>query len=172
LLAEGIESAISSSHPISAAVAPTVPIRFELEAQIQDRLLQFTLSLELPEGFRELRIREESLYCDGKPVYTRQGPQVNLARAGRDAEAKFRIDWHLIALPILQEESQSSPVFVLKQWLARMLVLQPMPTRITGDSDIETWNPISTARSSERGSPASSPTLQPPIRRSTNSFIN
>jgi hypothetical protein len=41
----------------------------------------------------------------------------------QEREAKFRIDWHLVALPIIQEQSQKDPLFILKQWLARMLVL-------------------------------------------------
>lgn len=118
-----------------------VPVRFTLEADIEGKLFQFTLALELPEGFRELRILEETLQCEGKPVYTRQGSQVSLPRRGRDAIAKFHIDWHLVALPIVQEESQTSPISILKQWFARMLILRPVPSLIGGGSDTETLEP-------------------------------
>ncbi len=39
------------------------------------------------------------------------------ARNGLENDAAFRIDWHLVALPIVQQHSQSDPLFVFKQWL-------------------------------------------------------
>ena len=72
---------------------------------------------------------------DGKPVYTRNLAQVNLAKLGQDTEAKFRIDWHLVALPTIQEQSLTDPLFVFRQWLARMLILRPMPALILGGSN-------------------------------------
>ncbi|MBS1824895.1 MAG: AAA family ATPase [Acidobacteria bacterium] len=117
------------------------PVRFTLEVDIAGRLFDFTLALELPDGFRELRILEEDLKCEGKTVYTRQGSQVSLPKTEGDALAKFHIDWHLVALPIVQEASQGSPILVLKQWLARMVIVQPIPPLIKGDSEVETLEP-------------------------------
>ena len=53
----------------------------------------------------------------------------------------FRIDWHLVALPIVQEQSRKDPLFIFKQWLARMLILRPIPRLILGDSNQETLQP-------------------------------
>ena len=58
-----------------------------------------------------------------------------------DRESKFRLDWHTIALPIVQEQSSSDPLFIFKQWLARVLILRPIPSRISGDSTEETLEP-------------------------------
>ena len=67
---------------------------------------------------------------------------MHLAKTGQEKEcAKFRIDWHLVALPIVQQQSQKDPLFIFKQWLARMLILRPIPSLIRGDSEQETLEP-------------------------------
>src|SRR5208337_3221424 len=86
-------------------------------------------------------VLEEKLTVDGKPVYTRELAQVHLAKSGQAKEAKFPIDWHLVALPIVQQESAKDPLSAFKQWLARMLILRPMPSLIGGDSEQETLQP-------------------------------
>lgn len=118
-----------------------VPLRFEIEVDLGSRSFAYTIALDYPEGFKELRVLEEKLSVDGRPIYTRAEAQVNLARTGQDQEARFRIDWHLVALPIVQEKSPSDPLFIFKQWLSRLIILRPMPSLITGDSQEETLQP-------------------------------
>lgn len=118
-----------------------VPIRFEIEVELGLRIYGYSIAFEFPKGFKELRVFEEKLVVDGQPVYTREIAQVHLARMGRANEAKFPIDWHLVALPIVQEQSTTDPLFIFKDWLARMLILRPLPSLIRGDSDRETLQP-------------------------------
>jgi len=120
-----------------------VPVRFEIEVELKSKVYEYAIAFELPEGFKELRVLTERLAVEGKPVYTRELAQVHLARMGpeQEKEAKFRIDWHLVALPIVQEQSQADPLYVFKQWLAHMLILRPAPGLITGDSDHESLEP-------------------------------
>jgi len=118
-----------------------VPIRFEIEAVLDSRNYVYAIAFEFPDAFKELRVREEKLTVDGRPVYTREAAQVHLARTGLEREANFRIDWHLVALPIIQQQSETDPVFVFKQWLSRMLILRPVPSLIFGDSKEETLEP-------------------------------
>ena len=118
-----------------------VPMRFEIEIELDARIYQFTIAFEFPAGFKELRVLDERLAVGGKPVYSRELAQVHLARSGQEKEADFRIDWHLVALPIIQEQSTSDPIFVFKQWLARTLILRPTPSLISGDSKEETLQP-------------------------------
>jgi len=115
-----------------------VPVRFELEVELKSRLYQYIVAFEFPDGFKELRVREEKLAVDGKPVYTRTEALVSMARAAQQQEAKFRIDWHQVALPIIQEESRLDP---FKHWLARMLILRPVPVLIDGESKDVTLEP-------------------------------
>jgi predicted ATPase len=131
-----------------------VPIRFEIEIELKGRIYNYVIAFEFPQGFRELRVLEEKLTLDGTPVYTRALAQVSLARTGQERErqlvagisapdryAQFHIDWHLVALPIIQQVSTSDPLFVFKEWLSRMLILRPIPSLITGNSDEETLQP-------------------------------
>lgn len=118
-----------------------VPMRFEIEVELEAKIYQFTIAFEFPTGFKELRVLEEKLSVGGKPIYSREVAQVHLARTGQEREADFRIDWHLVALPIIQEQSTNDPIFVFKQWLARMLILRPAPSLISGDSKEETLQP-------------------------------
>ncbi len=120
-----------------------VPVRFEIEVEISNKVYEYVIAFEFPEGFKELRVLEEKLAVGGQPVFTRNVAQVHLAKAGQqqEKEAKFSIDWHLVALPIVQEHSQKDPLFIFKQWLARMLILRPIPSLIGGDSAQETLQP-------------------------------
>jgi Predicted ATPase len=55
-----------------------VPIRFEIEVLLQDKLYKYVLALDLPEKFRELRVFEEQLLVAGDPIYSRKEAQVTL----------------------------------------------------------------------------------------------
>jgi energy-coupling factor transporter ATP-binding protein EcfA2 len=117
------------------------PMRFEIEVELNGEVYGYVIALEFPEGFKELSVLEEKLTVGGKPVYTRQKAQVHLVKTKKEGEARFLIDWHLVALPIVQEQSPKDPLAIFKQWLARMLILRPMPSLISGDSKEETLQP-------------------------------
>jgi hypothetical protein len=127
-----------------------VPIRFEIEVLLKNNLYRYVLALELPEGFRELRVFEEQLLVSGEPVYARKEAQVTLT--SRNQDAQFLVDWHLIALPVIQEQSEADPIHIFKTWLARMIILAPIPSLITGDSNGETLEPKRDAQILESGS--------------------
>ncbi|HEX5434256.1 MAG TPA: AAA family ATPase, partial [Candidatus Angelobacter sp.] len=95
-----------------------VPMRFEIEAELRGEIYQYVIALELPKGFKELRVSEEKLTVSGKPVYSREVARVHLARTNHERDASFPIDWHLVALPIVQEQSENDPLFIFKRWLA------------------------------------------------------
>ena len=118
-----------------------LPMRFEIEVSLEERIYIYSLAFDLPKDFKELRVSEEKFSVDGKSVFDREIAQVRLERASRGGEAAFRIDWHLVALPIIQEGSPSDPIFVFKNWLASMIFLKPIPSMMRGDSDAETTQP-------------------------------
>lgn len=112
-----------------------VPIRFEIEVLINEKLYQYILALELPKNFEELRILEEQLIFLAEPIYSRQEASVTLGTAN------FMVDWHLVALPVIQERSEADPLHLFKMWLARMIILAPIPSLMTGESNGETLEP-------------------------------
>jgi hypothetical protein len=116
-------------------------MRFEVAVELEGKIYEYVIAFEFPAGFKEMRVFEESLSVGGKPIYTRELAQVHLLITTQEKEAMFRIDWHLVALPIVQEQSTKDPLFIFKQWLARMLILRPIPALIGGDSKQETLQP-------------------------------
>jgi predicted ATPase len=118
-----------------------VPVRFEIEVELDSKRYEYVIAFELPKGFKELRVFEERLTFERTPVYARSLAQVRLAATGQDKEAKFLIDWHLVALPVIQERSTKDPLNIFKQWLGRTLILRPIPSLIRGDSSLETLQP-------------------------------
>ena len=118
-----------------------VPIRFEIEVLLEDKLYKYILAFDLPEKFKELRVFEEQLLVAGDPIYSRKEAQVTLHISSQNREAQFLLDWHLVALPVIQEQSQTDPLHIFKTWLARTIILAPIPSLMTGDSNGETLEP-------------------------------
>lgn len=127
-------------------------MRFEIEVELDAKTYEYVIAFELPEEFKEMCVLEEKLAVDGKPVYTRirqpaterqaiaSGKVMGMVKQRR-ATLGLGIDWHLVALPIIQEHSMTDPLFIFKRWLARMLILRPIPSLIKGDSEQETLQP-------------------------------
>jgi len=118
-----------------------VPIRFELEVLLDKRIYKYVIALELPEKFKELRVFEEQLSVSGSPIYSRNAAQVTLHTGSQNREAQFSVDWHLVALPIIQEQSETDPLHIFKTWLARTIILAPIPGLMIGDSEGESLEP-------------------------------
>ena len=95
-----------------------VPMRFEVEVELGAKTFGYGVAFKLPEGFKELRVLEEKLTVDGNPVYTREVSRVHLAETGQAEEAKFLIDYNLVALPILAQPSTDDR-FILFPEVAR-----------------------------------------------------
>ena len=133
-----------------------VPIRFEIEVLLREQLYKYVLALELsPENSREIRVFEEQLLVAGNPIYSREAAQITLygndrqfqkLSRGREAAhllmtSQFQVDWHLVALPLIQEHSEADPLHIFKGWLSRMVILAPIPSLMTGKSSGETLDP-------------------------------
>ena len=118
-----------------------VPIRFEIEVLLNEKLYKYVLAFELPEKFKELRVFEEQLLVGGVPIYSRKEAQVTLHKSSQNGEAQFLVDWHLVALPVIQEQSETDPLRIFKTWLARTIILAPIASLMTGDSNGETLEP-------------------------------
>ncbi|MDF5727907.1 MAG: AAA family ATPase [Rhizonema sp. PD38] len=118
-----------------------VPLRFEIEVLIEHKLYKYVLALELPEKFKELRVFEEQLLVAGDPIYSRKEAKVSLYSSSQNREAQFLVDWHLVALPVIQKQSETDPLHIFKTWLAHMIILAPIPSLMTGDSNGETLEP-------------------------------
>jgi ABC-type Mn2+/Zn2+ transport system ATPase subunit len=117
-----------------------LPMRFEVEVLLGNKLFKYTLALELPERFKELRVAEEQLMVDGNPVYSRDRAQVTLHYSDQ-GQTQFGVDWHLVALPIIQERPGAASINLFKTWLSRSIILAPIPSLMSGTSVSETLEP-------------------------------
>lgn len=117
-----------------------VPMRFELQVMLDGRLFDYSLLLDLPANFRELRVREESLRVAGELLFSRELAAVTL-RAANQAEARFNMDWHLLALPVIQGPAASNDLERFREWLARMVLLAPQPRRMRTEALGDTLEP-------------------------------
>jgi recombinational DNA repair ATPase RecF len=63
-----------------------VPMRFEIEVELDTEIYAYAIALEFPKTFKELRVLDEKLTVGG-PIYTRERAQVNLAKTGDEREA-------------------------------------------------------------------------------------
>ncbi len=121
-----------------------VPMRFEIEIELDAEAYAYTIAFD--KGFKEMRVVEEKLQVGGKVVYSREGEKVHLEMQHASelqrmaVQSNFPIDRNLAALPVIQRPV-GDPVSVFKQWLARMLILRPIPSLIRGDSKQETLEP-------------------------------
>jgi ABC-type Mn2+/Zn2+ transport system ATPase subunit len=117
------------------------PIRIEIELHLEHKLYKYILALDLPERFKELRIFAEELLVDGAPIYSRNKAEVTLQSTSENRQAQFLVDWHLVALPVIQQPSEIDPLNIFKTWLGRTILLAPIPSLMTGDSNGETLEP-------------------------------
>ncbi len=104
------------------------PIWFELEVRLGRQSYAYSLVLELPERFRELRVQQERLVVDGEVIFNRDAAKVAMPRKTKGYEdAVFFIDWHLVALPIIQDAAAATVLRHLREWLGGMILLAPIP---------------------------------------------
>jgi len=119
-----------------------IPMRFEMEILLNSMFFSYMLVFELPERFQELRIKEERLSVDGEILFSREQALVTLRRnAVQGNESQFNIDWHMVAMPVIQGPSASSSLGLFRDWLASMVLLAPIPKLMQGDAEYGTKEP-------------------------------
>jgi predicted ATPase len=120
-----------------------VPVRLELEVEITKVRYEYKLAFELAKGAKELRVAEESLTIAGKAWFTRtEGSVVLLSDAeSRSEPVSLSLDGNVVWLPLMFAPSLTDPLYIFQQWLARMIILRPLPSLIMGDSNEESLYP-------------------------------
>src|ERR1035441_6946309 len=66
-----------------------VPMRFEIEVELESQVYGYAMAFEFPSHFKELRVHEEKLTVNGSPVYTRELASVHLVKTRQEKEANF-----------------------------------------------------------------------------------
>lgn len=116
-----------------------VPIRFNISVKLSERIFNYELVFELPDRFNELRVAEEQLDVDGEVIFSRDRAKVMIHRNIEGWEdGKFSLDWHMIALTVIQDPAASDVLATFREWLARMVLLVPIPKLMSGVAQIDT----------------------------------
>jgi len=106
-----------------------LPMRFEVDVRLSGRRFQYAISFEWPATFHEARILDESLVVEGQPIFTRHHAQIQLSGG-----TTFGIDWHIVALPIINEQPGVRAIQDIKSFFASMILVAPIPAGMTGFS--------------------------------------
>jgi len=107
-----------------------LPMRFEADVTLAGKRFKYSVSFEWPVDFHEARILEESLLRDGTDVFTRKQAQVQLAGG-----AAFGLDWHVFALPVINERPPERSIQDVKAFFSGMMLLAPIPQLMKGFSE-------------------------------------
>ncbi len=105
-------------------------MRFGIELELSGNEFKYEISFECPANFREARILDENLWLDGDVIFSRHHSQIQLS--GGQA---FGLDWHIVALPVVNERPGGRAIQDLKSFFATMILISPVPSKMTGFSE-------------------------------------
>lgn len=111
-----------------------LPMRFEVDLTLSKKRFHYGITFEYPPNFHEARIFSEDLSVDGNVVFSRQRNQVSLSTG-----ATFFLDWHVGALPIINERPGEGSIQQLKTFLASMILLSPVPGEMSSFAEEESF---------------------------------
>lgn len=111
-----------------------LPMRFEITVSLAGKKFDYGIAFEFPPRFHQVRILDEKLSVDGNMIFSRQRNQVTLGNG-----ANFLLDWHVGALPIINEKPEESSVQQVKSFLSTMILLSPMPREMSGFAEEESF---------------------------------
>jgi ABC-type cobalamin/Fe3+-siderophores transport system ATPase subunit len=106
------------------------PMRFEVELPLTGKRFKYAVSFEWPANYREARILDEGLWVDTNPIFTRHNSQIQFSGG-----ALFGLDWHIFALPVINERPGERAIQDIKAFFSTMILLQPIPANMTGFSE-------------------------------------
>jgi energy-coupling factor transporter ATP-binding protein EcfA2 len=106
------------------------PMRFEVDVALSGRRFEYAISFEWPSNFLAARVLDESLSVDGQTIFTRHHAQIQLA-----SEPGCGLDWHIVALPVINERPGGRAIQDIKEFFATMIRIAPIPANMTGFSE-------------------------------------
>jgi predicted ATPase len=109
-----------------------IPVRFDIELALGGKRFKYAISFEFPNNFSEARVAEEELSVDGGVIFSRQQAQVTLANG-----STFRLDWHVVALPVINERPGEDSIQQIRAFFASMILISPIPANMLGFSEEE-----------------------------------
>ncbi|MBL8891671.1 MAG: AAA family ATPase [Planctomycetaceae bacterium] len=117
---------------------PEGPLRIELSAIIDEERFEYGLKLTMPKNFREPKVEEEFLKIDQRVIFRRSEADMEVAIDS----TSFLLDWHFVALPVVYIRGvPQRSMDKFRNWLARSIIISPVPARFSEESDSESFEP-------------------------------
>lgn len=114
----------------------TGPLRIELTVVLDGETYDYSVAFEYPDHFKEAKILDESLSVDGQAIYTRKEAEVSLSGG-----TNFLVDWHVVALPIVQVREFANSVEKFRSWISKAVLISPTPPDISEESKGDSLEP-------------------------------
>jgi ABC-type multidrug transport system ATPase subunit len=113
------------------------PITIQIEVVCKGKNLSYKLVIEYLTELNRIDIKEESLECENKQVFSRNlgaFAYYNKLDEKTSSDNIFLISHSFITLPLLQKEEKDDPINLFKAWLKNIILLAPQPSLIDGVS--------------------------------------
>lgn len=110
------------------------PLRIEVDIGVEGKNFKYSLAFTFPDAFEAPKILEESLFCNAQEIFSRKEALVTFKTSKINKSSEFSLDWHKVALPIIQSNTKTDPVSLFRDWLSNMLILAPIPKLMIGEA--------------------------------------
>lgn len=115
--------------------------RFELNVHLDGRMYLYRLRLDQWGHPARTRISEETVLCDGKPVFEFIGGEVHLFNDSFERKVNYPFDWFRSALTTIQKRPENARLMRFKDWLLGLHCLSIDPRRMLSTTDSEDARP-------------------------------
>ncbi|MCC6264743.1 MAG: ATP-binding protein [Bryobacterales bacterium] len=114
---------------------------FEIEAKLDERIYRYRLVVERWGTPPVARVQEESVACEGKPIFAFQDGEVQLFDDQFEAKVKFPFDRGRSALSTVVPGPDNQKLSRFLNWFTALWFFQIDPFRMTNEADTETSTP-------------------------------
>jgi predicted ATPase len=108
--------------------------RFELELADGGNTYVYTLLIEHDADRRRMRVQEEKLDFDGKPLFSCIGGTAQLFRDDHTPGPQYPFDWTMSAVGALHERPENRKLAQFKKALSKLIIVRPIPALMARES--------------------------------------
>jgi predicted ATPase len=113
---------------------------FELGVTAEDHTFEYIIHIEQKANFEKPRIVKERATCDKKSLFERDLDGVRFQKSD-GSQTGFPLDWRQAALASIQPRGSIAELAILKEAVAKLLILRPNPRGMEKESKAESKHP-------------------------------